>query len=121
MSDKYDLSSAGAISAAAEQARARAGQEPDQGSYNAAWLHGYAQALADAAEQLEPQQRLIDAIIGYMGEQNDSSHLYAVLHDTLEMSDHEILSLGFDLPQCGEQPRYKGFRQNKKRENCHER
>lgn len=56
MSGKYDLSSVGAISAAAEQARARAGQEPDQGSYNAAWLHGYAQALADAAEQLERQQ-----------------------------------------------------------------
>ena len=55
MSDKYDLSSIGAISAAAEQARARAGQEPSQGSYNAAWLHGYAQALADAAEQLESQ------------------------------------------------------------------
>ena len=53
MSGKYDLSSIGAISAAAEQARVRAGQEPDQGSYNAAWLHGYAQALADAAEQLE--------------------------------------------------------------------
>ena len=56
MSGKYDLSSVGAISAAAEQARARAGQEPNQGSYNAAWLHGYAQALADAAEQLERQQ-----------------------------------------------------------------
>ena len=58
MSDKYDLSSAGAISVAAEQARARAGQEPDQGSYNAAWLHGYAQALADAAEQLEQQRQI---------------------------------------------------------------
>ena len=55
MSDKYDLSSISAISAAAEQARARAGQEPGQGSYNAAWLHGYAQALADVAEQLEQQ------------------------------------------------------------------
>ena len=58
MSGKYDLSSAGAISAAAEQARARAGQEPNQSSYNAAWLHGYAQALADAAEQLERQRQI---------------------------------------------------------------
>lgn len=58
MSDKYDLSNIGAISSAAEQACARAGQEPNQGSYNAAWLHGYAQALADAAEQLERQQQL---------------------------------------------------------------
>ena len=56
MSGKYDLSSSGAVSAAAEQARARAGQEPDQGSYNAAWLHGYAQALADVAGQLERQR-----------------------------------------------------------------
>ena len=62
MSDKYDLSSIGAISAAAEQARARAGQEPSQGSYNAAWLHGYAQALADAAEQLEQHWQLIAGI-----------------------------------------------------------
>ena len=58
MSGKYDLSSISAISSAAEQARARAGQEPDQGSYNAAWLHGYAQALADAAEQLGRQRQL---------------------------------------------------------------
>ena len=58
MSGKYDLSSISAISAAAEQARARAGQEPNQSSYNAAWLHGYAQALADAAGQLEQQRQI---------------------------------------------------------------
>lgn len=57
MSGKYDLSSIGAICSAAEQARVRAGQEPDQGSYNAAWLHGYAQALSDAAGQLEQQRQ----------------------------------------------------------------
>ena len=62
MSDKYDLSSIGAISAAAEQARARAGQEPGQGSYNAAWLHGYAQALTDAAEQLERQRQITEPV-----------------------------------------------------------
>ena len=55
---QYDLSNIDAISAAAEQARARAGQEPNQDGYNAAWLHGYAQALADAAEQMETQQTL---------------------------------------------------------------
>ncbi len=32
--------------------------------------------------------------------QFDSAGLYAVLHDTLAMSDQEILSLGFELPQC---------------------
>ena len=62
MSGKYDLSSISAISAAAEQARIRAGQEPNQGSYNAAWLHGYAQALADAAEQLEQHRQLIAGV-----------------------------------------------------------
>ena len=49
---KYDLSTAEAVSAAAELAGVRAGQEPDQGSYDAAWLHGYARALADVARQL---------------------------------------------------------------------
>ena len=56
MKDKYDLSSPEAISDSAKLARARADQEPSQGSYNAAWLHGYANALADAARQLETQQ-----------------------------------------------------------------
>lgn len=55
---QYDLSSVGALFAAAEQARARAGRESNQNGYNAAWLHGYAQALSDAAEQLEAQQVL---------------------------------------------------------------
>ena len=58
MGVEYDLSSIGAIAASAELARARANQEPSQGSYNAGWLHGYADALADAAKQLEPQQQL---------------------------------------------------------------
>lgn len=97
---QYDLFTIGAVSAAAELARVRANQEPSQDSYNAAWLHGYAQALAEAAEQLQPQQELLDAIIGYMGERHDSADLYAILHDRLGMSGEEIQSLGLDLPQC---------------------
>lgn len=96
----YDLSTPVAISDSAKLARKRADEEPNQSGYNAAWLHGYADALLDAARQLEPQQKLIDAIIGYMGEQHDSAELYAVLHDRLEMTDEEIVFLGFDLPQC---------------------
>lgn len=96
----YDLTSIGAVSASAVLARIRADQEPNQDSYNAAWLHGYADALANVADALEPQQELMDAIIGYMGEQHDSAELYDILHDTLAMSDQDILSLGFDLPQC---------------------
>lgn len=97
---QYDLSTIGAISAAAELARVRANQEPSQDSYNAAWLHGYAQALFEAAEQLQPQQELLDAMIGYMGQRYDSAELYVILHDCLGMSGEEIQSLGFDLPQC---------------------
>lgn len=117
----YDLSSIGAVSAAAELARARAGQEPGQNSYNAAWLHGYAAALADAARQLEPQRELVDAIIGYMGEQHDSAELYGILHDTLAMSDRDILSLGFDLPQCQEQTVEPSSSKTKRRKSSHER
>ena len=98
----YDLSSPGAVSASAEQARIRAGQEPDQNSYNAAWLHGYASALANVADTLEARQELVDAIIGFMGEQYPSAELYGILHGTLAMSDQEIRALGFDLPQCRE-------------------
>jgi len=54
----YNLSSIGALTAASELAHIRADQEPSQDSYNAAWLHGYASALADAAKQLEqPAQK----------------------------------------------------------------
>ncbi len=55
---QYDLSSAVSIFVSAGLARERAAQEPDQSSYNAAWLHGYAKALADAAEQMGPPQHL---------------------------------------------------------------
>ena len=99
----YDLSSIAALSASAELAHVRANQEPNQDSYSAAWLHGYADALTKAAESLEPQRELIEAIIGYMAERHDSAELYGILHNTLAMSDKDILSMGFDLPQCREQ------------------
>lgn len=60
----------------------------------------YADALTNVADALEPQQKLMDAILCYVGEQYDSSELYNILHDTLAMSDQDIVSLGFDLPQC---------------------
>ncbi|RKI65353.1 hypothetical protein D7V91_14510 [bacterium 1xD42-67] len=118
----YNLSSIGAVSASAELARLRASREPDQDSYNAAWLHGYADALANVADALEPQQELMDAIIGYMGEQHDSAELYGILHDTLEMSDQEIRSLGFDLPQCKEPLQaHQGTKSAKRKGIYHER
>ena len=117
----YDLSSIGAVSASAELACLRASREPNQDSYNAAWLHGYADALANVADALEPQQELMDAIIGYLGEQHDSAELYDILHEALAMSDKDILSLGFDLPQCREQLRREAPEQKKKRGNHYER
>lgn len=117
----YDLSSIGAVAASAELARLRANGEPNQDGYNAAWLHGYADALANVADALEPQQELMDAIIGYMGEQHDSAELYDILHEALAMSDKDILSLGFDLPQCREQIQHEKSEQKKKRGNHYER
>jgi len=112
----HNLSSIAAVSASAELAHIRANQEPNQDSYNAAWLHGYADALTKAAESLEPQRELMEAIIGYMGERYDSAELYGILHDTLEMSDQEIRSLGFDLPQCMEPPQaHQGTKSAKRR------
>lgn len=49
---KYNLGSVSAIGTAHEQARANANAEADQGSYNAAWLHGYAAALGEVYSQL---------------------------------------------------------------------
>ena len=54
---QYDLSSAKALHASAKLARARADEEPNQDSYNAAWLHGYAAALTEATRQMEPQKK----------------------------------------------------------------
>lgn len=53
------------------------------------------------------QQLLIDAVFGYLGEHLDSSELYSILHEDLEMSHEDIESLGFDLPQCQERPERK--------------
>ena len=116
---KYNLTSMDAISASAAQARVRAGQEPSQNSYNAAWLHGYASALADCAEQLEPQQEFLDAVIGYLGEQHDSAELYEILHDRFDLSNEKIRALGFDLPQCAE-PRPQPHKTTR-RKSTHER
>lgn len=70
-----------------------------------AWRYdkdSYADALTNVADALEHQQELMDSIIGCMGEQYDSAELYDILHNALAMSDEDILSLGFDLPQCHE-------------------
>ena len=70
-----------------------------------AWRYdkdSYADALTNVADALEHQKELMDSIIGCMGEQYDSAELYDILHNALAMSDEDILSLGFDLPQCHE-------------------
>lgn len=75
--------------------RIRDSLEPSQIGYNAAWLHGYASALADSAE------------------------LYEILHDHLNLPNERIAALGFDLPQCAE-PRRKPHK-SQRRIPSHER
>lgn len=96
--DQYNLSNISAVNEASGQVRVRANQEPNQSSYNAGWLHGYANALADAAKELAPQWNLMDTIVNYMREQCDSAELNFILRENLGMTDEEILALGFDLP-----------------------
>lgn len=50
---KYDLSTPEKIRQAEQEIRNRANNQPDAGSYNAAALHGYADALHDVTEQLK--------------------------------------------------------------------
>lgn len=49
----YNLSTLDAIRDAEKQATHRANIEPNQASYNAGWLHGYARALADTRRGLD--------------------------------------------------------------------
>jgi len=95
---KYDLSTPLAIQSAAKAANIQAKNEPRQSSYNAAWLHGYASALQDAAGQLEPFQRLVNEVLNYLGEHHDQSQLYDMFHGDIGMTDEEIEFLGFELP-----------------------
>lgn len=57
---KYKLTTPAEIRQAAERAEIRANNEPDQKSYNAAWLHGYAYALDEVAEQLQAEGFVLD-------------------------------------------------------------
>lgn len=61
----------------------------------------------DASSQPEEtaaqrQERLINEVFNYLGEHNDSSELYRIFRDDLDMTHEEIESLGFDLAHCYE-------------------
>lgn len=96
---KYDLSSQRAIEDSARLATERAGNEPNQGSYNAAWLHGYAEALKDCWKGLEYQQGLLDNLLNYLGEHMDSSELRRMFYEDMGMSEKDVAFLGFDLDE----------------------
>ena len=98
----YNLSTHENICDAAKKAEERAANEPNQGSYNAAWLHGYASALKDVSEQLQEQQKLMDIFFNYIAEHHDSRELYEMLHSGMDLTHDEISFLGFDLPQMYE-------------------
>lgn len=57
---KYKLTTPAEIRQAADLAGIAADNEPGQCSYNAAWLHGYAQALQDCADQLQTEAFVLD-------------------------------------------------------------
>jgi len=99
---KYDLSSYKAISEAASAASEYASNEYDQNSYNTAWLHGYARALNDVKEQLQAREKLVNLVLDYLNDHHDSSELYEMLHNGMELSHEEISDLGFELPACEE-------------------
>ena len=60
----YDLTSIGAVTTSAKLAHIRANQEPDQSSYNAAWLRGYADALTGEVVAVVNERVLVAGIGG---------------------------------------------------------
>ena len=60
----YDLTSIGAVTTSAKLAHIRANQEPDQSSYNAAWLRGYAAALTGEVVAVVNERVLVAGIGG---------------------------------------------------------
>lgn len=50
---QYNLHTPEGIAEAYVMANHKANQEPNQGGYNAAWLHGYADALREVSQQLK--------------------------------------------------------------------
>lgn len=48
----YKLSTLSEITCSATEAKKTANLEPNQNGYNAAWLHGYADALREVAQQM---------------------------------------------------------------------
>ena len=60
----YDLTSIGAVTTSAKLAHIRANQEPDQSSYNAARLRGYADALTGEGVAVVNERVLVAGIGG---------------------------------------------------------
>ena len=91
---KYDLSTPAAIRNAAELSRTVAGREPNQSGYNAAWLHGYARALQEVADQLEPTRRARETAL----------HIVELFENLLEL--HGITIPDPDRPEGNDAPLY---------------
>lgn len=73
--------------------------------FDAVYYLDYCKNLSAQPEETaaERQQQLINELMNYLGEHNDSSELYRMLHGDLEMTHEEIESLGFDLSDCYEE------------------
>lgn len=48
-------------------------------------------------EERQHRQDLIDTVLNYLGEHNDSHRLYEMFHDEMGLSHDDIEELGFDL------------------------
>jgi hypothetical protein len=88
----YDLSNYAAICTAEKQATDRANHEPNQSSYNAGWLHGYARALADVRRGLDT------------GTAETSRAIVECFEDLLEL--HDIIIPDDDRPEGNDTPLY---------------
>lgn len=51
-------------------------------------------------EEQQYRQDLIDTVLNYLGEHNDSRRLYEMFHDEMGLSHEDIEELGFDLSDC---------------------
>lgn len=81
----HDLSTLEGIAAEADRYEEKASRYPDQKSYNAAWLHGYAEALKTVAKQFKPIESVAVLVCTY---ENHHGH-------TLDISMHPTSDAAF--------------------------
>lgn len=95
MNKKYDLRTE-VTDEVVKTAKEKAADTPNQSGYNAAWLHGYADALRDVSNQQKRTWQIVNDILGYLSDLWDDEKLYDVLHNSVGISNEELDMLGFE-------------------------